>query len=392
MRLTYRAAFAVAALAFLLVFASAGMPIPMYHLFRAEDGMGDSDFAFASVGYFVAAVSSLLLLGRLSNHLGRRWVAIGALAAAGAATALLPFVHGLGALLVVRVLQGLAAGIAPSAIGAYVMDTARHRAHHWLPAVITASTPMLGIPIGAIFAGVIIDTTTYPRIVIAVVGCITLLLVAALLALGPETMPPQPGTLSSLRPRLHVPKGSGRKLLVTGTAAIATWSLGGFFQAFAPSVAAEHLGSDDALIAAIVFSSVMILNPVGGPLGARLRTVVGVRLGLAIFVLALAGIVVSLYVGAIGPFLLSSLVVGIAQGIASTAAMRALVINLEQRDRAGLLATVYLISYAGAAVPGLVAGQLAPRLDVAPIILGYAALGVLAAAIAAFAVRDRSGT
>jgi hypothetical protein len=41
--------------------------------------------------------------------------------------------------------------------------------------------------------------------------------------------------------------------------------------AFGPSVTAEYLGTTNPLVAAAVFASVMVLNPLGGPLAIRLR-------------------------------------------------------------------------------------------------------------------------
>jgi len=381
------AAFAVAATAFFLVFAAAGTPIPMYRVFAADDGLTDSDFALASVGYFAAAVGSLLLLGRISDHVGRRAAGVAALVVVGAGTAMIPFIHGPAPLVIARVLQGVAAGIAPSALGAYAIDTAPRRLP-WLSAVIAASTPMLGIPVGAVFSGLIVDHTGSPRIILTTTIVIALTVTTFLLILGPETVRRSPGLIRSLAPRLHVPHGAGRLLFTTGAAACATWSLGGFFQAFGPSVTAEYLGTDGAFIAALVFGSVMILNPVGGPIAARMSTKAGVRTGMTVFVIALSALIVSLATGSIGTFLTAALVIGVAQGIASTAAMRALVAGLTPADRAGALAAVYLVSYAGSAIPVFIAGQLAHVVPLLGIAVGYGVLGTAAAVAAAATVRD----
>ena len=207
------------------------------------------------------------------------------------------------------------------------------------------------------------------------------------MAMSPETMACRRGTIGSLRPRLQIPRGTGRLVLAAGAASVATWSLGGFFQAFGPSVVAEHLGTTSPLVAAAAFASVMVLNPVGGPLAGRLAPATALQSGMAVFVLALVGIIVSLHAGAIVPFIAASLVVGVAQGAASTGGIRALLDHAKQGERAGLLSTLYLISYSGAAVPSMIAGELTGTLDLFKIALGYAALGITASAVAAFAAR-----
>jgi MFS family permease len=68
--------FVAASSPLVFVFAAAGTLIPLYNTYRAEDGITNGDLATASVFYFVAAAIALLILGRLSNHLGRRPVAL----------------------------------------------------------------------------------------------------------------------------------------------------------------------------------------------------------------------------------------------------------------------------------------------------------------------------
>jgi MFS family permease len=137
-----------------------------------------------------------------------------------------------------------------------------------------------------------------------------------------------------------------------------------------------------------MFSSVMVLNPVGGPTTARLAPRTALRLGMAMFVLALVGILVSLHAGAFVPLIAASLLVGLAQGAASTAGVRALLTGAGPEQRAGLLSTIYLVGYSGAAVPGIISGRLASTVDLFRIAIGYAVLGVVAAFVAAVAAKN----
>ena len=385
--LPLRVAFVVATCAFVFVFATAGAPIPLFNTYRAEDGITKGDLAMVSVAYFVAAATSLLLLGRLSNHIGRRPVAIAALALAALSCVVLIGTHGLFALLAARGLQGLACGLAPGAIGAYVVESAPARPR-WLPALITGSAPMLGIPLGALGCGALVEHAPAPRVLVYVITAAVLTICTVLVGLSPETTTARGGAIASLRPRLQVPLGSARLLVTAGAAFVATWSLGGFYQAFGASLAAEYLGTTSPLVAATVFSSVMILNPVGGPVSARLSPSSALRFGMAAFVVALAGILVSLRLGAFVPLVAASLLVGCAQGVASTAGVRGLLSTVASEERAGLLATLYLVGYSGAAVPGMIAGRLAGRLDIFHIFIGYGVLGTAAAIVAMIAARN----
>src|SRR3954467_2356211 len=135
------------------VFAASGSPLPLYESYRRADGLSAADLSLTAVAYFAGAVLALLVLGRLSNHLGRRPVPLAALVLAGAGCLVLIEVHGTGTLVTGRVLQGLACGLASSAVAAYVVDTAPAASPRWLAATVTAGAPMIGLTLGALGSG-----------------------------------------------------------------------------------------------------------------------------------------------------------------------------------------------------------------------------------------------
>src|SRR4051812_11923274 len=185
-RLPAHVAFMVAAFAFVFVFVAAGTPIPLYNIYRAEDGITNADLGWVSVGYFVAAATSLLVLGRLSNHLGRRPVAIAALASAVLSCLILISMRGALPLLGARVLQGLACGLGSTALGSYVVDSAPARPP-WLAAMVTSSAPMVGIPVGALISGALAEYGSAPTTLVYEIVATVLAICVALVAISPET-------------------------------------------------------------------------------------------------------------------------------------------------------------------------------------------------------------
>src|SRR3954471_7242368 len=99
-------AFVSAACSLVAVFAASSSPIPLYELYRRTDGLSHADLSLTAVAYFAAVMAALLVLGRLSNHVGRRPVALAALVVTAVGTLLLTQVHGVGPLIAGRVLQG----------------------------------------------------------------------------------------------------------------------------------------------------------------------------------------------------------------------------------------------------------------------------------------------
>jgi MFS family permease len=386
-RLSRRASFIAVAVAFVAVFAAAGSPIPLYNTYRAEDGVTKGHLGIVTVGYLVAAAVSLLMLGRLSNHLGRRPVALAALGLGLVACAILIAAQGPVPLFTARLLQGLSSGLASTALGAFVVDTSRDRPG-WLAAAITGTGPMMGVATGALTCGALVQYAPAPKVLIFLVVMVALAVSFLLVLMSPETVARSPGVLRSTKPQLQVPRGSGRLVLTAGAAAVATWSMGGFYQAYGPAVVKSYLGTGNALVAAAVFAAMLVLTPFGGPIAARMSPATGVRTGMALFLAGLAGLVWSLEAGAIWPFVAASLVIGLAQGIASTGALRALLAMAAPHERAGLLSTLYVVSYAGAAFPGIVAFAVAANMELRDIALGYAAVALAGAIVAVTTARN----
>jgi MFS family permease len=102
------------------------------------------------------------VFGRLSNHLGRRLVSIAALLVTACGCLVLTDVHGPGPLILGRILQGIGAGLASSAIAAYIVDSAP-RSPRWLAAAVMTGAPMVGLTVGALGSGALVQYAPHPR-------------------------------------------------------------------------------------------------------------------------------------------------------------------------------------------------------------------------------------
>ena len=127
-------AFLSAVVSLVVSFAAAAAPIPLYNINRGEDGFTSAGISMAVVGYAVGTIGALLVLGRLSNHLGRRLTAIASLGLLLLGCLLLLNVHDIGTLLAGRLLVGIGTGLASSSLTSYIVDAAPSRPE-WLASV-----------------------------------------------------------------------------------------------------------------------------------------------------------------------------------------------------------------------------------------------------------------
>ena len=221
-----RLGFIAATTALLATFAASAAPIPLYSLYREEDHLTFLDLSLTAVAYFAGAVTALLVLGRLSNHLGRRPVVLSSLALAAAGSIILLDVSNVAPLILGRVLLGLACGLASSTTTAFIVDTAPDHPS-WLAAAVTSSAPMVGLTIGALGSGALIEYGSMPRTLPYLIVLAGLLASAILVTMSREAAPRQPGVLGSLRPTIALPKTSRALFPVATCTFVATWALGG---------------------------------------------------------------------------------------------------------------------------------------------------------------------
>jgi MFS family permease len=379
--------FAGAACSLVAVFAASASPIPLYELYRRTDGLSHADLSLTAVAYFVAVMAALLVLGRLSNHVGRRPVALAALVVTAVGTLVLTQVHSVGPLIAGRMLQGIGCGLASSALAAFIVDSAP-TSPSWMASAVTTGSPMVGLTLGALASGALAEYGPAPRTLIYLVAAGVLFTCMLLIVAASETVARAPRALAALRPQVRVPAAARRLLPAASATFVATWALGGFYQAFGPSVAADQLGTTNTLIAAVIFASLMAPSAIGAPLAGRTTPAGAQRIGIFVFFAAVVAILLSLHAGAVVPFVIASAVAGAAQGTTFAGSMRALLAEATAAERAGVLSAIYLISYGGAAIPGLIAGQLSRTLSLFDIAFGYGVLAGLACAFTLVAARE----
>jgi MFS family permease len=383
-------AFVSAVVALIVAFAAVGSTIPLFNLYRAQDHFTNAGIALSVVAYSIGTTGTLLVLGRLSNYVGRRTAALTALAVLIAGCAVLLNVHAIGVLVTGRLLMGLGAGMASSSLAAYIVDAAPKRPA-WLTPVASSQTVMLGLAVGAIGSGALVQFAPWPRQLVFLVAIGLLVLSAVLVALSPETVTKTPFVWSSLRPTIRVPHRIRPLLPVAAAVILPTWATGAFYQAFVPALVEDELHTESPLTLGLVFAAYMAPSAFGAPLGHRFAPATAQRMGMTGFLLGWAGLITANSTGALPLFLGATIVAGVGQGIAISAVTHGLVFGSSVAERAAIFTVVYLLSYSGATIPSLIAGQLSAIVSVSQIAVGYAAFALLGTAYTVVAAKNPAG-
>jgi MFS family permease len=372
-----------------LVLAASGVPSPLYRVYQERFGFSSGVLTTVFGVYAFALLAALLVVGALSDHVGRRPVLAVALTLQAGAMVLFLLSDGVGWLMAARVVQGLATGAMTGALGAALLDF--QRSDRPLGALVNSASPGLGLSLGAVGAGLLVEYVPAPTDwVFGTLTAVFLLAAGAVLRL-PESSPRLPGALASLRPQVHVPPAQRAAFLAVLPCLAATWALGGLYASLGPSLVAGVFGVDDHLVGGLL---ILALNGTGLVGSLIMRSTPPERamvVGALIFSAGVAGTVAALLTGSLSVFFVAAVVSGFGFGSAFLGAMATVTRGVAPGERAGLLSSVFVVSYLAFSIPAIAAGVAAGRFGLARTaeVYGGAVIVLALAAAAALLLRRR---
>jgi MFS family permease len=338
-----------------LMLAASGVPSPLYRVYQEEFGFSSGVLTTIFGIYSFALLASLLVVGALSDHVGRRPVLVVAFLLEAVAMVLFLVSDGVGWLLAARIVQGLATGALTSTLGAGLLDLQNRERP--LGAFINSASPGLGLSLGAVGAGLLVQFVPSPTDwVFAVLTAVFVLASLGTLFLLPETSPRLPGALASLRPQVHVPPAHRRPFVVALPVLVATWALGGLYASLGPSLLVDVFGVSNHLAGGLL---IFALNGTGVLGSLALRGAAPGRalvVGALIFAGGVAGTVASLWTGSVAVLFVAAVVTGFGFGAAFLGAVATITRGVHPGHRAGLLASIFVVGYLAFSLPAIAAG------------------------------------
>jgi MFS family permease len=366
--------------------AASSAPSPLYAIYREAWGFSALTLTVVFSSYAFAMLAALLVFGALSDHRGRREVVLAALVLEFAAVLLFWRAESVVWLLAARVLQGVATGIAMSALSAGLLDLHRERG-----ALVNSVAPMIGLGVGALGTSVLVQFAPAPtRLVFDL-----LLLVFALQTLAalylPETAERRTGAWRSLMPSISIPAQARTTLWRVLPVNTAQWALGGFYLSLGPTLARIVTGDEaplvgGALIAALVLSSVVAILLVRkrAPRSALVAGATALAIGVGV---TLAG----MQLHSTTAFFAGTVIAGLGFGAALSGSMGSLVPLAAPHERAGLMSSFFVLSYLAFSLPAIAAGLFAGYFGLQSTAVGYGFALVAMAGAALLAMGRRTG-
>jgi MFS family permease len=385
--LSARVSFWVMIVAYLGLMFAASAPSPLYVVYQARWHFSAITLTSIFGVYALALLLTLLTVGGLSDFVGRKPVLLAGFVSLAASMVVFARADGVGWLYLARVLQGLAAGSSLGALSAGIVDFAGPKRQRFA-GVVNSLVPSLGLALGALGAGGLVQFAPAPTVLVFVVLGALFALVLLAVAAGPETERSRGGALRSLTPRMRVPRRLRPEFIRTMPALFATWAQVGFTLSLTTTLAAVRFGLADrfldALVVAAVCGSASLATIVMRNAPARRSTVLGcvaLVIGSGITLVSLAGPwTIAFYAG--------SVLTGLGLGATLGAAMRTLSLLPAHSERGEFFASVYVVGYLAFSVPAIIAGICVVHAGLVKTTIGYGVgISLLALVAAANALR-----
>lgn len=383
-----RFSFALAVVAQIAIMVGASAPSPFYPVLAHDIGFDAIVISAVFAVYAVSLLLTLLTAGSLSDHLGRRPVAIAGLIVLAGSMLLFWHADAVALLVFARVLQGVASGLLISTLSAAVLDLAPE-GRAGTAALWNALSPGIGLAVGAVVSGVVLDAM--PDALSAVFAPLTAVYVvlAGLFLLVPETASRRPGAWASLSFRLSIPTGIRTDFWRAAPAVIAGWSTGGLFLSLGANIVRTELGGTAHVWQGL---SVGMLAGVGAITAFVLRRrsarttmlfgTVALALGTLLSLISLGVQSLPFYLGA-------AAVTGMGFGTAFSGVVASLAPRIPSTERADAFAMIYLLAYLSFGVPAVAAGALVGVVGLGTVCLVYGVV-VIVLAVVAFVLRAQT--
>jgi MFS family permease len=390
-RLGRRTAFAATAYAFAVTMLGTTLPTPLYSLYRVRFGISELMITVIFASYAAGVIATLLLVGRLSDEIGRRPVLAPGIALSALSAVVFLLAQGLAPLLIGRVLSGLSAGIFTGTATATLLDFAPPERPGRGTLVATGAN-MLGLGCGPLLAGLLVQYASDPLRLPFWVDLA--LLVPAALAIFAIPEPVSVRARPRLRPQaLHVP-AEVRPIFIRGAlAGFAGFAVLGLFTAVSPAFLGQTLKITSAATVGVVVFGVFAASFAGQLAFDVVPERLAMPLGCGALIAGMALLAGGLATPSLALLVTGGVVAGVGQGLSFRAGLTAVNAAAPPEERGEVASSFFVVAYVAISLPVIGEGLLAQvaGLKAAGLVFAGVVAALAAVVLALLATRPKSG-
>lgn len=365
------------------------LPTPLYVLYQAKWHFSSGIVTLVFATYAVGVVTALLLAGRSSDQVGRKPVLAAALGFSATSAAGFILASGVGWLFAGRLLSGLSAGLVTGTGTATLTEMAGPASVRRASIMATAAATG-GLGLGPLVAGLFAELAPNPTVLVFEVYLVLLAIAAVGLVVVPETVAPRQ-RLDLRFAGFRIPESARQPFLAAAAAGFAALALLGLFTALAPSFLRGVLHLRNLAVGGALVFLIFAASTVTQIMLGRYPTRSTVRLGMGLYLLALALIVVALRQSSMTMFVVGTLVGGVAVGAAFIGSLSAANQLAPAEIRGQVVSTYFTFAYVGLTIPVITVGFAAEHVGYLGAVFGCS-LGLATLCVITLILGRRSAT
>ncbi|HWE46984.1 MAG TPA: MFS transporter [Caulobacteraceae bacterium] len=359
-----------------VMFMGSTLLTPLYGVYRREFGFSIIVLTLLYSVYVIGNLAALLLLGGLSDQIGRRKVALGSLAVAAVSTLIYLFAPNPTWLFLARVISGLSIGVASGTGTAWLAELIggdRRRA-----STIATSANFIGVAAGPILAGVLAQYAPWPTRLSFVAYFVVVALTAILMARTTETISHTTGK-PNLKPRVGVPAELRMRFIPPAVSVFGVMALVGFYAALIPTILSQDLHQKNLALGGAVAAAMFLISAIVIVVSRKIAPRTAMLWGLGLMPPAVGLLVLAQAERSMVLVLLGALLSGSAAALGYRGSLQVIYELAPADRRAEIGSAYYLCGFAGNALPVIGVGVITA---LASALAGSAAFAVLIAVFA----------
>jgi predicted MFS family arabinose efflux permease len=332
-------------------------PALTYGLYAQEWHLTHTATARIFAIYPIGVVVMLVGFGGISDHIGRRATMLAGLLASLVGALLFAIAPRVWWVFAGRALMGIGVGLAASPSTAAVLEfTSPERAKN--AALVTMVAQAIGFTAALLLGGALTEYGPWPtHLCFWILALFLMALLIGTWLLPRHTPGGESGVWRSRMP--SVPKGARRAFAVSSTAMVAAYTFGVLVLSLGGQVEHDLIGSPNAFLNSAVLSFFPIVMAAIGIAARTLPPRVALIAGALVSCLGMALLILAVNLRDIVIYLLATAAAGGAYSLLFVGGLQVIVAAAPERNRGGILAALYLVSYLSMGALALVLGAIA---------------------------------
>ncbi len=362
-------------------FVGGTIPTPLYVIYRQKFDLSEIGVTLVFAAYFAGAFGALVVLGRLSDQIGRRRAVLPGIAAAAASAVIFLFADGLAELLIARAINGLAIGLVSGAATAWLAEL-HPPEKRGQATVVTVAAIAVGLGCGPLISGLLSEWAPEPLVLPYLAFLALLVPVAWLVSRAQETVERATVPLAQLdlSPRLGVPDESRAAFFAPAATAFSTFAMIGFYSAIAPLLLSGTLHVKSHAVGGVIVFALFAADVATVLATRRLDSRRAMLGGLAVMPFCVALLAYAQIAGSLGALVAGALLTGVPGGLAYRGSLQT-VNAIAPRGRHGeMVSSLLAAAYTGIAVPVIGVGIVSQLVSASIAALAFAVVIALLAA------------